>query len=56
MLLQTMDETTFNEIIAIAKDYKLKQQNELVRYLVSTAYSFGYRACINAQNKTEESK
>lgn len=39
-----MDEATFNRIIAIAKDYKLKQQNELVRFLVSTAYSFGYKA------------
>jgi hypothetical protein len=51
-----MDETTFNEIIAMAKDYKLKQQNEVVRYLVSTAYSFGYKAGIESQNKTEESK
>lgn len=51
-----MDETTFNEIIAMAKDYKLKQQNEVVRYLVSTAYSFGYKAGIEAQNKTKEIK
>lgn len=51
-----MDEATFNEIIAITKDYKLKQQNEIVRYLVSTAYSFGYKAGIQSQKQTEEIK
>lgn len=39
-----MDEQTFNKVIAITKDFKAKQQNEVVRFLVSTAYSFGYKA------------
>lgn len=51
-----MDEKTFNEIIAITKDYKLKQQNEVVRYLISTAYSFGYKAGVEAQKQTEQIK
>lgn len=51
-----MDQATFNEIIAITKDYKLKQQDEIVRYLVSTAYSFGYKAGIESQKQIEQIK
>lgn len=43
-----MDESIFQQIIAAAKDYKAKQQSEIVRYLVSTAYSFGYKAGVKA--------
>lgn len=54
-----MDDAAFSQIIALAEDYRRKQteqekqdeierRNKVVRYLVTTAYKFGYSAGINS--------